>query len=132
MPTMPKSWRGKPLRTPIGRVLEIAIEEALKSEVKRSKHSALGLDSRLRNVLSRTHNTRVFGYKNKWTLHAEERLLAKIREPLHTMLICRVMGNRSFGNSKPCPRCMQLLQESGVKRVIFWQGGVWTSLLLLR
>lgn len=104
-------------------LLHLADNEALKTDVKRSKMSALAF-SKNGTLISKTHNVRVYGMKQKWTIHAEERLVAKYRGSIHTILVFRSNG---AGTSKPCPRCRQLIQESGVRKVIYFDGKNWIS-----
>lgn len=105
------------------KLLEIASKEAINGNVQRSKMSALALSPSHRRILAKSHNTRTMG-STQWTLHAEERLLAKCREYIDTILVYRENGS---GTSKPCERCARLIKEAGVKRVIYFDGNKWVT-----
>ncbi len=102
-------------------LLTLADKEARKSNVVRSKMSALALSANYRHVIADSHNIRIMNGK-KWTLHAEERLLVKHRISFNTVLVYRANG---CGTSKPCSRCARLLNEAGVSRVIYFDGKQW-------
>lgn len=104
-------------------LLVIAEREAQKSNVARSQMSALILSSNYRHVVAMSHNIRFLG-GIKWTLHAEERLLVKHRSKFNTIVVYRSNGRKT---SKPCPRCMRLLKEAGVNRVIYFDGREWIA-----
>lgn len=107
------------------KILEIASEECMRSNVKRAKMAALVLTNDLNGVDVKTHNTKVYGQK-RFTIHAEERLVAKCRYSFDTILVCR-LKKIGFGNSKPCEKCMKILKEAGVSTVIYFNDG-WQKL----
>jgi deoxycytidylate deaminase len=103
-------------------LLSIATDEANKSDVRRSQMSCLALNAGQTGIISKSHNAKIHGYENKWTLHAEERVIAKYRGKIDTILVLRANGNRK---SKPCPRCRRMIEEAGIKRVIYFDGDKW-------
>ena len=106
----------------LNHLLSIAQNEAIKSDVRRSQMSCLALNSSQTGVISKSHNAKIHGYENKWTLHAEERVLAKYRGRIDTLLIYRANGSHK---SKPCIRCRRLIEEAGIKRIIYFDGNKW-------
>ena len=107
-------------------LLSIARHESFKGDVIRSKMSALAISNDHRRILAQAHNKKVLG-QSYWTLHAEERLLSRCREVIETILIYRANG---CGSSRPCPKCYQLIKDSGVKRIIYNDGKQWLSELV--
>ena len=105
-------------------ILAEARKEALKGNVKRGKVSALALSPSMNRIICKIHNAKVMGHKNRWTLHAEERLLLRFRGKVPVMLVYRAKKDGP-GNSKPCYKCMRLIEEASVKRIIFFQDGEW-------
>lgn len=89
------------------------------SNVRRSQMSAGIMGTKV--VYSVQHNVRIDGQK-KWTIHAEERLLAKKNCRGRTISVFRLNGS---GSSKPCRRCLCLLKDADVKKVIFYANGNW-------
>lgn len=52
--------------------------------------------------------------------HAEEAVLRQIRDPEGTTVyVVRARRDGYPGLSRPCPRCSQLLRESGCKKVVY-------------
>jgi deoxycytidylate deaminase len=56
---------------------------------------------------------------NKRSIHAEQRALIKSNTPLHgaTLYSARDHANHS---SEPCEMCRELIQDSGIKYVVYW------------
>jgi deoxycytidylate deaminase len=93
---------------------------ALKSNQKKSKMSALLLS---KNKIIGAQNYNCIG-GIKWSIHAEEHLIIKaaklgISLKRSTVLIYRINGS---GESKPCPKCRDLLIKAGVKNIIYYDG----------
>ena len=57
--------------------------------------------------------------KEKEFLHAEMSALVKCRKSPHTLYVARLKKDGSIGNAKPCPICLNAIQESGLKRIVY-------------
>lgn len=102
-------------------ILQLAEKSARDSDVLRSKMCAIAL-SKNGQILHKTCNVRIFGMKNKWTIHAEERVIARFRYPIHCIVIYRLNGNQT---SKPCSKCMALIREAQVRKIVYFNGQNW-------
>jgi hypothetical protein len=114
---------------PNSRVIRAAEKEARKSCVKRARISALALDRRGVNIIGLYYNRYIYGLPRKWTIHAEEGLMLRVRKPVHKVLVCR-SKHVGFGTSRPCRMCMAKLCEAGVSRVLYHDGKGWVSELV--
>jgi len=99
------------------KIINKAIGEALKSNVKRAKIGAVLFTHRGR-ILSSAHNSTLYGYGDKWTIHAEIFLLAKMNNlkilSRHNtnklnILVLRVKHDKSLSMAKPCDVCQKAL-----------------------
>lgn len=95
---------------------------ATKSPVKRGRVGAVLFTSQ-GSILASACNVSFYGDKTRFTIHAEEFLLAKIartkillREPQRVaILVVRVSPDSdSIRMAKPCEKCQRLLAESGI------------------
>ena len=59
--------------------------------------------------------------KTKCSVHAEESAIKDANYDVRgaILYVARVNRNGEDRDSKPCPRCLNLIQESGIKRVIY-------------
>lgn len=59
--------------------------------------------------------------KHQASTCAERRLLAALGDKAKgaVIYVARVKKNGSFGMSKPCERCKEMLNDMGVKRVVY-------------
>jgi len=89
------------------------------TNVKRAKISALAFLTSGKLIAS-AHNRRTDGHKTKWTEHAEETLIKKLKK-LHAferfkqiiILVVRINKN-GFAMSKPCDKCRKILLAHNV------------------
>jgi len=106
------------------RVLKIALEESKKTNIKKARLSALSIDKKF-CVLFKTHNIKLIGRHNCFSIHAEHRLITKYRSDINTILVFRNVRHLFAADSRPCKRCMFLIREAGIKNVIFFENGFW-------
>ena len=102
-------------------ILDMARAEAKQSDLKRAKISALALDKRMRNIICKAHNAIFMGSKKKFSIHAEEYLLSKLRKPIDDSMIIFIYRATAGGAgcSRPCNKCMKLLIISGIKNICY-------------
>lgn len=105
------------------RILEIALLESKKTNVKKGRVSALALDSW--NVRHKAHNVKILGHKSIFSIHAENRLISKYRGTIDTLLIYRNINHKDCAISRPCSKCMYLIKEAGIKFIIYYDGMNW-------
>ena len=93
-----------------------AKEEALKSDLRSAKMSAMIVDKKLKTIFAKTHNRRIMGENGKFSIHAEENMLAKYFKSVKDryIFIFRTMADGSIGVSRPCRKCYKLIEESGI------------------
>ena len=70
-----------------------------------------------------------FGYnQNKthprfgtWSLHAECNAIIKAQSELYSSVIyvVRLLANDQLSMARPCPTCLNLIVDSGIRRVVF-------------
>ncbi len=102
-----------------------AQNKILKSNVKKSKHLAIGFRKNGSFIASAT-NQLIQGQNNKFSLHAEEALILKLRKikakerfgPL-TVLVMRWSPSAKWSLSRPCKQCQRLLEEYGIDTILF-------------
>lgn len=68
-------------------------------------------------IIAVAHNRRLDGHKNKWTQHAEEVLIQKLRKLKAfdrfddiTILVMRI-NQSGIALAKPCKRCRSMLKD---------------------
>ena len=103
-------------------ILESVRTIAVHSAVRRAKTAAILFTKRGR-VITYAPNVHFYGkeHKNKWTIHAEEFLIAKTlklralnRFSDLNILVVRVNAKDEFVMAKPCKRCQTLLRATGL------------------
>lgn len=104
-------------------VFDRAVKVARSSNVVRGKVGAV-LFTDSGHVVSSACNATMLGYKQRFTMHAEEFVLAKSfrvkaverfgRENLN-ILIVRHRPIAGIGCARPCARCSHLLMEAGIR-----------------
>ena len=104
--------------------LREAAKETTKS-VMCSRMSAMSLDKRMLSIRGRAHNIKILGNGSRMSIHAEDSLLARVRETIHTMIIARTTKDGRFANSRPCAKCSHLIRTAMVKHVVFFENGMW-------
>jgi len=104
---------------------KIAIKEAYKSTFKHRMGAVICKSGR---VLSTGYN--MVGHKSSIrefaSIHAEEMAIMKLlNKPNGLQLLCgatiyvtRIMKNSTCGLAKPCPKCQDLINSVGIKKVI--------------
>ncbi len=102
-----------------------ARRKILWSNVKKSKHLAIAFRKNGSFLASAT-NQLIQGHKDKFSLHAEEALIFKLKKikakerfgPL-TVLIMRWSPSAKWTLSRPCKACQKLLEEYGIHTILF-------------
>jgi cytidine deaminase len=112
------------------RGLVLAQQEAEKSNQRRARMGAIV--TTIQAYALKAYNYNIFDARNKnnkHSIHAEEHLIIKaarrgISLEGHTILIYR-KKSRGCGTSRPCTKCMELLQKSGIAKIIYYNGNNW-------
>ena len=124
------------IMVPSDKVIRLAIKEALKSNQREVKMSALIIsehDGRAYSTL-RAYNQNIFDSRRlngKFSIHAEENLIVRaakrgIKLLGTTVLVYRYKRcNNIPGTSKPCNKCFELLKKAGVTKVVYFDGKGW-------
>lgn len=86
------------------------------SDVKRAKISAIAMNSNGK-IIAVAHNRRLDGHKSKWTQHAEDVLIQKLRKLKAfdrfddiIILVMRINKN-GIACARPCQRCQNMLND---------------------
>ena len=92
-------------------------------DIRGYKHGAAILD-RSGNIVSVGINVRGAGYSSRFSYHAEEMAIIRAAKkrgvPKHaTMVIARLNKDGTWGLSKPCDRCEHLINEAGIREVVY-------------
>ncbi len=95
------------------------------SNVLKSKHIALAFRKN-GSLITLATNQLIKGHKSKFSLHAEEALIIKLKKlrarerlgPL-TVLVMRWSSLNKYCLSKPCKNCRRLLEEYGIHTILF-------------
>ena len=103
-------------------ILQRAIKEAKASTIVRAKVGAVLFTSTGYIIVS-AHNTILYGIKKKWTIHAEEFVLAKALRlkalkrfgKLHLLVVRYKPATDVLANAKPCEKCQELLRKAQIK-----------------
>lgn len=101
--------------------LRIAKKKALKVTTRRQRHSCLILQGG--RLLTSVNNEKG---------HAEQIAIAKglvSRPTLHntTLISFRIKPNGEIGNSKPCVNCRKAINETDIRRIIYFDGKKWVE-----
>jgi len=95
------------------------LSKLLTSDVKRSKIVAIAFTSNGRIICSAT-NQCCLGHKYKWTIHAEENLIRKLRRINARkrcgdiqILVARWTPTMGWANAKPCYHCQRAIDRYG-------------------
>ncbi len=102
-----------------------AHKKVIKSDVRRAKLLAVAFRKNGSMVASST-NRIVRGSTKKWTIHAEEFLIKKLKKlrarerfGLLTVLVMRWTPSVGWKLAKPCKNCRRLLEEYGIETILF-------------
>lgn len=105
-------------------VIKRACKEAKKSSVKRGKIGAVLFTDKGQIIIS-AHNSTFWGDKRKFTVHAEQFLLAKAARmkiferysgaKLNILVVRYKPSSRHMANARPCGKCQVLLKEAKIK-----------------
>ena len=95
------------------------------SNVKKSRHIAVAFKKN-GSFIASAINKLIQGQNNKFSLHAEEALILKLKKikakerfgPL-TVLIMRWSPSAKWTLSRPCKACQRLLEEYGIDTILF-------------
>ena len=102
--------------------LRIAKKQALKVTNRRQRHACLIL-----------RGGRLIASVNNEKGHAEQIAIAKasIASPsLHntTLVSFRIKPDGTIGNSKPCKNCVLAINDTAIRRIIFFDGTTWKEM----
>jgi deoxycytidylate deaminase len=110
----------------LDRIVEFAIEEALKSEYKIKLGCVIFNKNK---IVSKGHNYKQKSTRSitkkflKWefSLHAEVDAIIKSRTELKGMslLVVRINNNKKLMYAKPCKHCQEYIQFVGVKKIYY-------------
>jgi len=103
------------------RIMIIARDEALRSNIRRAKVSALLMDKKMRVIYGRSHNRAFHGSRQKFSIHAEEGLLSRwYKSVLDKVILVYRAKKDGIGISKPCDKCMQIINDSGIRTIYYF------------
>lgn len=115
-------------------VLEILEKEAKKSDVVRSKMSAIVIDSKNKTpFILKAYNHHIFMniHKAPFSIHAEEHLILKAARYgfslKNSSIAIYKIQNKTKPTSRPCPMCMIKLQNAGVRWIYYLSNGEWAK-----
>lgn len=114
--------------------ISLAVEELLKEKASHSpctyKVSAIGLDSK-GDILGHVTNS----HSKNWNVlekenvgragtaeHAERRILARYKDLVKTIIICRVGRSGELRPIDPCPACQKVANKYGAKIISVMPG----------
>ncbi len=107
------------------RCLDVGKRAALYANVKRAKICAIAITPSGR-VVAVANNRRTDGDKNRWTEHAEECLIKKIKRTKaidrfgKLIIIVMRINSRGIVMAKPCNKCRSLLAKLGDKITVYY------------
>lgn len=95
-------------------------------DVNRSKMIALAFDDKSGNLITSATNRTTRGHAYKWTIHAEEFLIRKLKKikafdrfKKISMLVLRYTTTKSWSMAKPCTQCQKLIISAGFNSVYY-------------
>ena len=96
--------------------IQIAVQEAHKSNVAKSKHGCviIGNISGKHKIISAGHN-QLIKHSSMFTRHAEESALHKLICSKATVVAAVVVRVGTHQSSRPCVRCQKKLNEFNVR-----------------
>ncbi len=102
-----------------------AHKKIIKSDVRRAKLLAVAFRKN-GSMIANSTNRVVRGSTKRWTIHAEEFLIQKLKKlrarerfgPL-TVLVMRWTPSVGWKLAKPCKTCRKLLEEYGINTILF-------------
>lgn len=105
-------------------MMHIAIKAALLSSFRQRMGAAVVKGGRVLSVACNAVRHKEGRFSRKWinSLHAEQAALLMLSEQSRkgaSIYVARVKKDGSLGNSFPCPHCMELIVNSGVKEVFY-------------
>lgn len=106
-------------------ILNYLLDRCCSSTVRRSKMIAADFEYPFWSATNARIEGEYWRGSKIYTIHAEERLLAKMRRPIRKVIVVRRMADGTAGNSRPCERCMHLLKEASVSCVVYKDGMSW-------
>jgi tRNA(Arg) A34 adenosine deaminase TadA len=82
---------------------------------------------RKNEVICEANNYRVWGFQEKFSIHAEEALISLcakkgIKTSGCTVFVYRKRAKNINGTSRPCIKCMEILKKAGIKQIIYFNG----------
>ena len=110
----------------LNKLIEKATALARKSNVKRAKIGAILVTSS-GQVIATAYNTRLDGYKPKFTIHAEEFVLLKANrmkafdrfQNKELIMVTTRWSKTGKCQSRPCPNCLKEIYRHGIKTIIY-------------
>lgn len=120
---------------PHNKLKQTAIKVASYGNVKRAKMAALAF-SESGELIASCHNRRINSQKNKWTEHAEEGLIRKLKKlkafNRYGKISILVLRFNIYGvaMAKPCKQCQRLLARHNID--VFYTNGVGEIIRLVK
>src|ERR1035437_2916776 len=69
-------------------------------------------------------------YSNKWSLHAEMKILHFVFDATKAKGLTLYVVRRGYKLARPCPHCQQLLSKSSISRIVYSIDGTLEELFL--
>lgn len=104
--------------------------KAAESSVHRTRVGAtLVVAGRVASASNRIRNSKEVAPFTEQSVHAEVRAVLRGYRSGRggDVYVARLGARGRFLPSHPCKRCVPILREAGVKRVVWWNGETWTS-----
>lgn len=114
---------------PCEKFIGVMLDEASKSPYR----TKLGCIITRRNIIvSKGHNSRVTHPKSPTPLHAkhaEFHAITRLRGAVaDSLYVIRIKCDGTFGTSKPCSHCMNLIAKSDIRNIWYFDNG-WKLIL---
>ena len=111
------------------RHVQKAIKAALKSEHRYRVGAALIVANKVTTASNRLRNSSTAAPYTEQSVHAEVRAVLRAYKNGRggTIYVARLGARGGLLASHPCKRCVPVLREAGVKRVVWWNGECWVT-----
>lgn len=111
------------------RAIARAIRAARESEHHKRVGAAIVSSGRTVTASNRLRNMPWVAPFTEQSVHAEVRVI--LRAPKSgrggTIYVARVGAKNRLLESHPCARCMPVIQEAGLRRIVWWNGESWIA-----
>lgn len=117
------------LTTADRRHVQKAIKAAHRSQHKYRVGAALIVANRVATASNRLRNSSKNAPYTEQSVHAEVRAVLRAYKSGRggTIYVARLGARNALLPSHPCKRCVPVLREAGVKRVVWWNGFTWVT-----